>query len=122
MPQHDANAARVLIVEDEWLIAASLEDDLREAGFDIVGPAPTLVAARKLLDEQHFNAAVLDVTLGEEKSYPIARLLIERGIPFLFLSGYTEGDLPVEFNGAPLMTKPANGALVARAIKALLAR
>lgn len=79
-------------------------------GYAAVGPVPTVSEAVVLLNAQEIDGAVLDISLGSgQKSFPLARLLKERNIPFLFVSGYQEGDLPVEFSGVPLCTKPYSG-------------
>ena len=103
---------RVLIVEDEWLLAELLEDTVRDLGFEVVGPAASVSQALQLLAEEAVSVALLDVTLGSEKSFPIARWLAERGIPFLFLTGHLQTDLPVEFGQRVLLSKPlAEGVL-----------
>jgi DNA-binding response OmpR family regulator len=97
---------RVLVVEDEWLIADMLEEALRESGFEVAGPAPTVKRALELLAEGALDAAVLDVSLNREPSFPVAEALAERGVPFVFMTGYAEADLPVEFRSRPILHKP----------------
>jgi DNA-binding response OmpR family regulator len=99
--------ARLLLVEDEWVIAFRLEEAVRDMGYDPVGPVPTVRQALALLENQLVDGAVLDVSLGSgEKSFPIAIVLRDRNIPFLFVSGYQERDLPAEFAGIPICAKP----------------
>jgi CheY-like chemotaxis protein len=82
---------RILVVEDEYLIAMSLQDALEDAGSIVLGPASSVDKAIKTIDsEAHIDAAVLDVNLGEALSYAVADRLIARKIPFVFTSGYED--------------------------------
>jgi len=111
---------RILLVEDEWLIAEFFGDILREDGYEILGPAADLEAAQHLIEQENPKAAVLDVSLGNVKSYPIAELLTRHGIPFLFVSGYSADALLAEFRHVPLINKPMAGAQLAQAVRNLL--
>lgn len=82
---------RVLLVEDEPMIAFALEDMVIELGYLVVGPAYRLTEALQLAADEEFDAAVLDVNLNEQRSFTVADLLKARGIPFLFATGYAEG-------------------------------
>ena len=97
---------KVLVVEDEWLIAASLEDSLTAQGFAVVGPAASVSMALDLIEAEPLDFALLDVSLGTEKSFPIADRLRSLSVPFLFLTGYGSTDLPETFAGSPLVAKP----------------
>ncbi len=99
-------AARVLVVEDEPLIAFDVADRLREAGFEVVGPVASVSAALKLLDSQGCDVAVLDVNLGRETAAPIADVLRTKSLPFVAVSGYSIGQLPEIFQRVPMLTKP----------------
>jgi DNA-binding response OmpR family regulator len=99
---------RVLVVEDEPLIALDVADHLKEAGFEILGPAGSVAAALKLLETQGCDLAVLDVNLGRETAAPIADALRAKSLPFLALSGYSSDQLPEGFNNAPMLTKPVD--------------
>jgi CheY-like chemotaxis protein len=96
----------VLVVEDDALVAFDLESMLESAGCAVVGPAARLDEAIVLASEGLFDVALLDIHLRGEVVYPVADILTGRGIPFLFLSGYGEGDLPSRFHGCPLYRKP----------------
>jgi DNA-binding response OmpR family regulator len=111
---------RVLIVEDEWLLADTLADCLRDYGGDIVGPAPSVAAALELVDREPITAAILDISLGGEKSFPIARALRDRKIPFVFTTGYLTGDLPTEFRDVELVSKPFDQNILATFLAAML--
>lgn len=101
-----STACRVLIVEDELLIAMILEDVLRDLGCEIVGPAASVEKALKLAREEIFDAAILDVTIRGGKVYPVAELLLARGIPFTLASGYGDWALPEALRDLPRLTKP----------------
>jgi CheY-like chemotaxis protein len=96
----------VLVVEDDALVAFDLESMLESAGCVVVGPASQLEEAVTLASEGLFDVALLDIHLRGEAVYPAADILTGRGIPFLFLSGYDESDLPPRFHGCPLYRKP----------------
>jgi len=98
---------RVLVVEDDALIALDIANQLASAGFQVVGPAVSVVRAMKLIDDHGCDIAVLDVNLGDrETSEPIARELRARAKPFIVLSGYARDEHPREFDGAPMLSKP----------------
>ena len=97
---------RILIVEDEWLIADYFADILRDEGYDIVGPVATIAEALSTIDEERIDGAILDIRLREETSYPVATRLDGLGVPFLFLSGDPEPDRPERLQSAPTLPKP----------------
>ncbi|QND66650.1 response regulator [Mesorhizobium loti] len=84
----DARRLRVLVVEDEALVAMLIEDMLLELGYEVLGPAMRLGPALEMARDEIFDLAVLDVNLANEQSFPVAQLLQERGIPFVFATGY----------------------------------
>lgn len=100
-------ANRVLVVEDEALIAFDVADHLIEAGFDVAGPVASVSAALALL-EKGCDAAVLDVNLGRETAAPIAEAMSVKSLPFIALSGYSSDQLPDAFRNAPMLTKPVD--------------
>jgi len=79
---------RILVVEDEALVAMLLEDMLTDLGCDVVGPAHTLQRALDLVESEQVDAAILDVNVGGRRSYPVAEKVAAKGIPFVFASGY----------------------------------
>ena len=98
---------RILVVEDEYLIAMSLQDALETAGSIVVGPAPSVDKALQTIDsESHIDAAVLDVNLGGALAYPVADLLVARNIPFVFTSGYEDNALRSRYSGVKNCPKP----------------
>lgn len=116
-----AAAKRVLVVEDEALIALLLEDMLQDLGHAVVGPALRLEEGLRLAASAEFDLAVLDVNLGGQPSTPIARALEARGIPFLFATGYgAEGLLP-EYRRSGLLRKPFTQGDLAKGLAQALA-
>jgi len=96
---------RILVVEDEPLIAMELTAILQQAGFETIGPAAS-VAQALATRLASCDAAILDVNLGRESSEAVARQLKQAGIPFIVLSGYTRTQQPAAFDGVPLLQKP----------------
>ena len=107
---HAASGRRVLVVEDEPLIAAEIAGILELAGFDVVGPASGVREALMLLEHEGCDTAVVDVILGAETSEPIMRELVSIGTPFVVVSGYSREQLPLFFRSAPLIRKPFQAA------------
>lgn len=118
-PEDRTVRRRILIVEDEALLAFGLEQDLLEAGFETVGPYRNLATALDATRQEAFDAAILDINLEGERSYPIASDLASRGIPFLFLSGYGGESLPEEFRGFKRLAKPYDPEDLVRQLKQL---
>jgi PAS domain S-box-containing protein len=110
---------RILVVEDEELVALELSTELSLLGWAIVGPAATLAEAQALLSAK-FDAAVLDVNLRGRSIYPLAEALEERHVPFLFCTGYEMADPEGRFPNAPVIRKPAHPAAVSAALADLL--
>ena len=98
--------SRILIVEDDALLAIDMAQQLESAGFVIVGPASSVRSALELLRNPGCDAGVLDVHLGRETSEPVAVELIARGTPFVTVTGYSSRQRPAGFAGAPLLSKP----------------
>jgi DNA-binding response OmpR family regulator len=105
---------RVLVVEDEAILAIDIAEQLSDAGFEIVGPAPSVAKALKLIKDVGCDIAVLDFNLRDETAESIAFELQGRDTPFLFLSGISRERLPPWCGGAILLPKPVKpDALVA---------
>ncbi|QUD90152.1 response regulator [Phenylobacterium montanum] len=100
------NGLRLLVVEDEALIALTLEDMLDGFGCVVAGVAGTLKRAVALADELAIDGAVLDVNLGGERVYPAAERLKARGVPFVFCTGYGRAGLDQAFAHVPTLDKP----------------
>jgi CheY-like chemotaxis protein len=97
---------RVLVVEDEMMVAMLIEDMLLDLGCTMVGPFVRLDAALEAAREEEVDAAVLDFNLNGEVIYPVAWTLRERNIPFVFATGYGASVLSDSFMGIPLLQKP----------------
>lgn len=114
----DLQGTRILIVEDDAIIAMMVEDMLTDLGCEIAGSAArvdvALVKARTL----SIDLAVLDVNLDGEETFPVADILVERGIPFIFTTGYGPHVTANRFERAPTLQKPYES----RALEQALAR
>src|SRR5258707_713690 len=93
---------RVLVVEDEMLIALLVEDMLDDAACIVIGPFARVAAAKT----EVIDLALLDVNVAGEKVFPVAHALEERGIPFLFLTGYGQSALPQDRPDWEAVVKP----------------
>lgn len=102
----DLTGRRILVVEDDILIAMLIEEILEDLGCVIVGPVATLNEALRLAGDAALDAAVLDVTIRGGLIYPAAEQLLTRGIPFILASGYGDWALPEAFRNMPRLTKP----------------
>jgi DNA-binding response OmpR family regulator len=97
---------QVLVVEDEYLLADNLRHDLQNAGCLVVGPFRRLAQARQAANECVFDCAILDINLAGELVYPLADQLTARNTPFLFLTGYSQANMPERFRACPRVPKP----------------
>jgi len=97
---------RVLIVEDEMLVAMNIEDMLLDLGHEVAGLASRLEPALALAAEGQFDIAMLDVNLAGQQSFPVAAILARRGIPFLFATGYGTKGVAEEYRSYPVLQKP----------------
>ena len=114
---------RVLVVEDEMVLALDIEEGLEGAGATVVGPVPSLADAGLLLAlARRLDAAVLDVNLGGETVYPLADALVAAGIPIVFASGYSETELPARFVGVSHLEKPVDVGALTLAVSRSISR
>jgi CheY-like chemotaxis protein len=97
---------RILLLEDELLVAMTPEQILGAEGCVIVGPFPRVAPGLKAASKEPLDAAVLDINLAAKRVDPIAKALAERKIPFLFATGYDRGVLPAEHADRPTLAKP----------------
>jgi len=101
---------RVLLVEDEPLIAIDSDDILRAAGVADVVWVRTVAEGMNALGSNTFHAALLDLRLGQESSVPLAQRLAVMDIPFGFLTGFQDNAIPQEFRDRPMVAKPFTAA------------
>ena len=101
-----AKGCRILVVEDEMMIVILIEDTLLDIGAEVVGPAAGVRPALRLANEAPIDAAILDVNIRGGNSYPVADVLAERGIPFLFCTGYSDWALEERHRDRPRLSKP----------------
>ena len=111
---------RVLVVEDEPLIGMDIEDAVEGLGHEVVGPIAELDEALDLATIAAFGCAILDILGGH--SYPVADILLRRGLPVLLLSGYRKETLPVRLHEEARLAKPFTGAQLDKEIRKLCAR
>lgn len=100
---------KVLIVEDRYLIACEMADEVAKLGGEVVGPARDLDRAAELLAEAPVDLALLDVNLEGEMVFPLAERLAGDGVPFVFLTGYDQDVLPDPWRQRPRLVKPVDG-------------
>ena len=97
---------RLLLVEDEALVGMMMKDTLTELGFDVVGPYNTMKAATAAVHSEHFDGAILDVNLAGELVYPLADVMAQRGVPFVFVTGYGADGIDRRYSDVPILQKP----------------
>ena len=108
---------RLLVVEDEYFLADDIVRGLKEKGAEVVGPVGTIDDALDLIDEtERLDAAVLDLNLRGEMAYPVADALLERGIPFVFTTGYDGASIPPRYKAVTRCEKPVDAPKIARAL------
>ena len=96
----------VLVVEDEALVAMMIQDFLTESGHAVIGPISRASEALLAAKEGDFDAAILDINLGDGMAYPVAEILAERGVPFVFVTGYEADTIDDRFSEVPILQKP----------------
>jgi len=119
-PASPLSKRRILVIEDEPLVAMELEAILADAGCRIVGPAGTIESARQLIDAGKIDAALVDANLGGRRVDDLAASLSERSIPFGFVTGYGREALPARFQHSRMLSKPFMPAQLLALVSALL--
>ncbi len=99
---------KILVVEDEPLLAMALEDTLIDFGCAVVGPAHSLSCGLQLVEHHAIDGAILDVNLAGEKVFPLADLLVQRCVPFVYVTGYGTAVLRERDDGCPVLQKPCD--------------
>jgi CheY-like chemotaxis protein len=111
---------RILLVEDEALVAILLEDMVLSLGALVVGPESRVDLAVARAETEPLDAAILDINLAGQRSYAVADALRQRGVPFAFATGYGELGVDPTHRGVPVLIKPYTEGDVARALEQLL--
>jgi len=110
---------RVLVVEDELMIRMLLQDMLTDLGYTLAGEAGRIEDALALAAQGDFDIAILDVNLNGQPISPVVEVLIERGLPFVFATGYGARGVPEPYRTTPTLQKPFQVDALAQAIKAV---
>lgn len=118
----EAAKLKVIIIEDESIVAMMIEDLIVDMGHEVVGTAGRLEPALALVRETAVDFAIVDVNLNGELTYPVADVLKARGVPFVFATGYGVAGLKDEWKSNPVLQKPFQPEDLERAIKAVAAR
>jgi DNA-binding response OmpR family regulator len=113
--------ARILIVEDEPIVALNYASILQDAGYEIVGPVGTINEGISVIESEHVDGAVLDINLGGVSVDPIVTALTGRRVPYLFVSGFRALSHPYR-NGATFVEKPCTATELLQAVAALTPR
>ncbi|PAX07983.1 hypothetical protein [Sphingomonas lenta] len=112
---------RILVLEDDFYLASDEKELLERAGASVAGPFGRSCDERDLLDAGPVDAAVVDVNLGTGPDFGLARLLTDRGVPFVFVTGYDEAVIPDELSHAPRLEKPIRERELVAALTGLVA-
>ncbi len=109
---------RVLVIEDEYVVAEAIERTLRRAGATVLGPVPSVDQAMALLDQGgRIDGAVLDINLGEQKVYPVVDRLLARGVRCVFATGNDIADVPSNYKEIVRLEKPVEASSIIDALK-----
>lgn len=111
---------RILVIEDESMVMMLLRDMLEDIGCVLAGSASRIEEATEKAKSLVFDVAILDVNLNGTRTFPIAEVLTERGIGFVFATGYGTASLPPAFAGTPVLQKPFSQQDLERALRAAL--
>jgi PAS domain S-box-containing protein len=105
-PSHSPSGRRVLLVEDEALVAMMIQECLTESGHSVIGPISRAADALQAAKEIDYDAAILDINLGDGMAYPVADIVAARGVPFVFVTGYEADTIDERFSHVPILQKP----------------
>jgi CheY-like chemotaxis protein len=108
------------VVEDSPVVAPFTAEILAELGCEVAGPAPTMAAARELIDEGNLDAALMDIHIRGERVFPLCDMLAAAGVPFIFTSGYGDWQMPEKWADRPRLQKPYTVEQIEQALKGVL--
>jgi DNA-binding NtrC family response regulator len=111
-----------LVVEDELMIRMLLDGMLKELGYEVAGEAGRIDEAVALAKEAKFDVAILDVNLNGQPITPIVEILIQRGLPFVFATGYGQRGVPEAYRQNVTLQKPFQVEALAQAIEAVVSK
>jgi CheY-like chemotaxis protein len=110
---------RVLVVEDQYLVAEEMRRMVTGLGGQVIGPVARAQPALEALDSERVDLALLDINLGPDDAYPLAQELIRRDVPFIFATGAEPWVVPEAFRGVPRLDKPLTPRALADAVQRL---
>jgi CheY-like chemotaxis protein len=116
----ELSGRRVLVIEDEWIVTLLIQETLADIGCEVVGTASRFDDAAEKARSLSFEVAILDVNLNGRQTIPIAEALAERGVAFVFATGYGAANLPESLRTAPILQKPFHQRDLERALRAAL--
>src|SRR3954451_13734082 len=101
----DLAGRRILVVEDSPVVGPFTADLLGELGCEVIGPAPTMAAARELIEDGAYDAALMDIHIRGERVFPLCDVLEGKGVPFVLTSGYADWQVPDKWDDCPRLQK-----------------
>ena len=110
---------RILIIEDSPVVGPFTADVLEELGCEAVGPAPNMAAAREMIENERFDAALMDMHIRGERVFTLCEVLEARGVPFVLTSGYADWTMPDKWQDRPRLQKPYTISDVSEALEGL---
>jgi CheY-like chemotaxis protein len=111
---------RILVIEDSPVVGPFTADLLEDLGCTVVGPAPNLATARELIEEQDFDAALVDLHIRGERVFGLCEMLEAKDVPFILTSGYADWQMPDKLRDRPRLQKPYTIDQVQEALSAVL--
>ncbi|TCU51849.1 CheY-like chemotaxis protein [Novosphingobium sp. PhB57] len=121
MVHKDFHGRHILVVEDEYLIADDVRMALEEAGAEVLGPVASIKDAEELISSSAMiDAALLDVNVRGEQIFAVADQLADRGVPFVFATGYDQASIPDRYRDRPCLEKPIRARQIASILSPLL--
>jgi len=117
---HSLTDKRILIVEDEIIVALNLADKITADGAKAVGPVPTVNAALDVIANTELDGVILDVKLRGEMAFPVADVLADRHIPFVFMTALDADDIPSRHANVRRVQKPVSTEVICRALEATI--
>lgn len=111
---------RILVVEDEPILAMCVQDMLLDIGCVVIGPALSTKDAKRLAFDMKLDAALLDINMGDGPTFEVAQMLIASSVPFCFATGYGSAGVPEELRGMPVLSKPFTRPSLEAALQGLI--